>query len=275
MRNSATAVRGLYNCDGSTSIYNNIVWDNTATAHIVKSNLPSRCCIQNWDGGGFGNIGADPRFGDAVGPANPTWTDFDFRLLLDSLCIDTGQTLGDVTLDIDGTPRPLRGKFLDRASSFAPLCDIGAYEFDWIWRGGIRFEHTGDAWNTEDLRYDYQRVHSESYGSPYAVAANEAKYTPASYYLNRMTLPYSPQKVEIVKVVLWAREIGLTLHPRFGKTSLNRGFADSRRRSRAGDDPPTTQAQPAALFTTASAELQQDRIAFAFRRRPPRTTPLP
>ena len=55
---------GLYQCVGS--ITNCIIWDNDGD-QLYDSSTPTYSCIQDWTGGGIGNIDADPNF---VDPAN-------------------------------------------------------------------------------------------------------------------------------------------------------------------------------------------------------------
>lgn len=113
--NSATASGGgLYQCLGA--IRNCIVWMNSAPENpqIGVSAAPAWSCIQDWPGGGEGNIPFDPRLTG------------DFHLLADSPCIDAG---GAVTLshDLGGDSRPYDASPLPKGdgSDF----DIGADEF--------------------------------------------------------------------------------------------------------------------------------------------------
>jgi len=80
---------GLFGCSGQ--IVNCIVWDNSAPqeAQLSQSSVPSHSCIQNWTGGGAGNISDNPLF--AIGPLG------DYCLSsraagqpADSPCIDAG-----------------------------------------------------------------------------------------------------------------------------------------------------------------------------------------
>lgn len=84
---------GIYCCDAS--IVNCIVWGNFAGAtgeQIESSATPSFSCVQDWAGGGVGNIAEDPRFVDPDGRDGKlsTYGDNDYRLLPDSPCIDAG-----------------------------------------------------------------------------------------------------------------------------------------------------------------------------------------
>jgi len=110
VNNSATREGGgLYLCG---NIENNIVWSNSAPngAQLNDScSMPTYCCIQDWTGGGEGNISSDPNFGD---PANG-----DFHLKPDSACIDAGCPIDGVTEDFEGDSRPFGSGF-----------DIGADE---------------------------------------------------------------------------------------------------------------------------------------------------
>jgi hypothetical protein len=95
---AAVAGGGLYGCDGA-AIRNCIVWNNAAPAHsqLDAPTTPSYCCIENWGGGGVGNIAANPGVAD---PANG-----DFHLTVPSPCIDAGGA-GGPDLDFEGQKRP-------------------------------------------------------------------------------------------------------------------------------------------------------------------------
>jgi len=101
---------GLSGCNGT--IINCIIWQNTADqgAQLDASATPSYCCIQDWTGGGSGNISDNPRL---VEPESD-----DFHLQPDSPCIDIGNSIPVLTEDIEGDLRPLGSGY-----------DIGADEF--------------------------------------------------------------------------------------------------------------------------------------------------
>ena len=92
---------GLRCCDGF--IINCIIWGNSAPngSQIYDyCSPPFYSCIQDWTGGGRGNMAAEPRF---VDPANRN-----YRLQFDSPCIDNGTIyylLGEYNTDIDGECR--------------------------------------------------------------------------------------------------------------------------------------------------------------------------
>ncbi|NQT84093.1 hypothetical protein HQ563_13790, partial [bacterium] len=156
-RNSATEDGGgLYLCSGD--IANCIIWGNMAPAdaQLANSSVPTYSCIQDWDGGGEGNIALDPQFVDPNGPDNNfnTYEDNDYRLLPDSPCVDEGtnSALTPPGLDLDGNLRIARWKY----PIFA-IVDMGAYEynsrpfavthFDFVtipWPGGRRL-----TWNSQ------------------------------------------------------------------------------------------------------------------------------
>jgi len=80
--NSANSGGGLFYCDGF--ILNCIIWgDSAATgSQIDELTTPVFSCIQNWEGGGEGNIKDDPIFVNLLAG--------DFHLTDDSPCIDAG-----------------------------------------------------------------------------------------------------------------------------------------------------------------------------------------
>jgi hypothetical protein len=107
---------GLSACNGI--IRSCIILRNTvpfAGAQLHASTDPVYSCIQDWTGGGEGNISEDPRFVDAGNG--------DFRLRADSPCIDAGFNSLDLPeFDIAGMHRIMfGGKSL--------TVDMGAYEF--------------------------------------------------------------------------------------------------------------------------------------------------
>jgi parallel beta-helix repeat protein len=117
------------------SITNCIVWGNIAERYPqLYSTIPSYSCVQDWTGGGVGNIDADPCFAEAGAwywDDNGTpdyrrddfwvWVDGDYRLWEDSPCIDAGDpnyVAGANETDLDGKPRVIGGRI-----------DMGAYEY--------------------------------------------------------------------------------------------------------------------------------------------------
>ena len=101
---------GLSDCNGS--IINCIIWQNTANqgAQLHASSTPSYSCIQNWVGGGTGNISDNPQLVDPAGG--------DFHLQSYSPCKDIGAFIPGLTEDFEGDSRP-------QGSGY----DIGADEF--------------------------------------------------------------------------------------------------------------------------------------------------
>jgi parallel beta-helix repeat protein len=102
--NSAADEGGaIYNCVGP--ITNCIIWGNTALTNpqIYGSLTVKYSCIQDWTGGGEGNIDGDPCLVDD--------TAGDYHLRWDSDCINAGDPAGNYTgqTDIDGDPRVLYG----------------------------------------------------------------------------------------------------------------------------------------------------------------------
>jgi len=105
----------------NTQIVNCIIWANDAPEfpQVNTYNLPTYCCIQDWAGGGVGNLAADPRFVDAANG--------DFHLRPDSPCIDAGGDVPGLTSDFDGNPRPFDAWPASRGDGSG--FDIGAYEY--------------------------------------------------------------------------------------------------------------------------------------------------
>ncbi len=112
-------------CAGT--ITNCVIWGNEAYAgtQLKDSSQPTYSCIQDWTGGGDGNIAEDPRFVDPDGPDDDreTHEDNDYRLLPDSPCIDTGFNHLDLPAkDIAGMRRIMYG-------GKSLTVDMGAYEY--------------------------------------------------------------------------------------------------------------------------------------------------
>jgi hypothetical protein len=111
---------GVYRSQGS--ITNCIVWGNIADEYPqLYSTIPSYSCVQDWTGGGLGNIDADPCFTEPGYWDAGAWVEGDYRLLGGSLCIDAGDPnyLPEPNeTDLDGNPRVINGRI-----------DMGAYEY--------------------------------------------------------------------------------------------------------------------------------------------------
>ncbi len=126
--NSAESGGGLCAC--RKGIRNCIIWGNTATdgMQISDSADPLYCCVQDWTGGGTGNVTGDPLF---VNPAGG-----DYRLQDGSPCIDKGVSyywFAWPQRDLDGNCR-LAGSGVD----------MGCYEF------GASVDLDGDLLSDED-----------------------------------------------------------------------------------------------------------------------------
>jgi len=109
---------GIYTCHGT--VRNCIVWQNTPSVSQVYDTTATYCCIQNWTGGGAGNISLDPRVVNAAGG--------DFHLRSDSPCIDAGCRISGLIRDFEGDVRPLDGSGFTRGDGSD--YDIGADEFE-------------------------------------------------------------------------------------------------------------------------------------------------
>jgi len=119
---------GLYPKYGT--ILNCIVWGNSAAEEeqISGAVSPTYSCIQDWTGGGEGNISSYPDFVDADGPDNDpeTYQDNNYHLWPYSPCIDAGKNedwMKDA-LDLDGNPRVCDGD-----GDAIAVVDMGAYEY--------------------------------------------------------------------------------------------------------------------------------------------------
>ncbi len=123
--NKADEGGGLHRCQ--PTIASCVIWANTATIgpHLVECAIPTFSCVQDWMGGGEGNIATDPGFIDPDGRDDDptTFEDNDFRLSLHSPCIDAGRNEEWMwnAVDLLGDPRILRV-----ISSLT--VDMGAYE---------------------------------------------------------------------------------------------------------------------------------------------------
>jgi hypothetical protein len=119
-QNSAASYGGgLDDCSGT--VRNCIVWQNTApSGSQLYFCIPSYSCIQDWTGGGTGNISSDPQLAN---PANG-----DFHLEPTSPCIDAGCYVPDLTEDFEGDSRPYDAVTWETRGDGSDF-DIGADEF--------------------------------------------------------------------------------------------------------------------------------------------------
>ncbi len=132
---------GLWSCTGT--IRNCIIWGNAPTnqPQLSQSSQPTYCCVQNWVGGGEGNIGLNPHF---VDPENG-----DFQLQSWSPCIDSG----DPSSNYFDEPQPT-GLRIDmgaygntpEATSKSPDTDSDGLPDDWElrWFGNLGLDAASD-----------------------------------------------------------------------------------------------------------------------------------
>jgi hypothetical protein len=115
--NSALWAGGVYYCVGT--IRNCIIWQNAPWEQVSDSVVPTYSCIQDWTGGGTGNISEYPEF---IDPGNG-----DFHLRPFSPSIDAGRDIPGLTQDFEGDTRPYDGTSEPRGdgSDF----DMGADEY--------------------------------------------------------------------------------------------------------------------------------------------------
>lgn len=118
------------------SIANSIIWDSNNKIINTDPGITTvnYSCIQDWDGGGFGNIVNDPLFADPNGPDGILGTEDDnLRLLPGSPCIDAGDNDAvheGITTDLDGLPRFYDDpNTIDTGDGTPPIVDMGAHEF--------------------------------------------------------------------------------------------------------------------------------------------------
>ena len=128
----------------TVDISNSVIWGNSGNPDsgaevTVPSNRPhtiEHSCIDGLPKSyvGTGNTESDPRFRDPLGPDRiPATEDDDFRLTAASPCVDAGNNdllTMDRQFDLDGRPRQIDAPLTpDTGNGFAPIVDMGAYEF--------------------------------------------------------------------------------------------------------------------------------------------------
>lgn len=132
---------GVAYCDARIS--NCVIWGNTAPRggnQIYESRAPSFSCIQDWSGGGEGNVADDARFVDGAGG--------DYHLQGESPCIDAGANYHWLTWpqhDLDGKCRLVGARV-----------DMGCYEFDSSpdSDGDLLCDSDEDLWGSNPLAED-------------------------------------------------------------------------------------------------------------------------
>ncbi|MDP2895186.1 MAG: right-handed parallel beta-helix repeat-containing protein [bacterium] len=148
---------GLSYCTGT--IRNCIIWGNAPTnlPQLSGSSEPTYSCVQNWVGGGEGNINLNPYF---VDPENG-----DFHLLSWSPCIDSG----DPSSYFWDEPQPNGGRIdmgaygnTPEATSKSPDTDSDGLPDDWElhWFGNLGLDAASDPdgdriLNLMDYRYGW------------------------------------------------------------------------------------------------------------------------
>jgi len=143
-------------------IRNCIIWGNPTTdgSQLAPWSTATYSCIQDWTGGGEGNISEDPHFASG------------YRLSPDSLCIDAGMNEDWMweAVDADGNPRILQGKT-------SMTVDMGAYEYvseppprkTWHVDGSVPRSGDGSTWETA-LKTVQEGIDRASHGDTVAVA---------------------------------------------------------------------------------------------------------
>ena len=127
-----------YATDNTGGVYggydwrNNIIWGNYSPSdpQVSPSAQFTYCCVQDWTGGGDGNINSNPQFvrdGAWTGePGNSDWIEGDYHLRTSSPCVDGGCLVTDVTNDCDGDVRGFNSAPMPRGDGSD--YDIGADE---------------------------------------------------------------------------------------------------------------------------------------------------
>jgi hypothetical protein len=131
---------GLSGCYGTLS--NCIIWGNLHTFHVDdqldQSSIPTYSCIQNWKGGGVGNISSDPLFAVAANEdyhlksQSGRWDSDALQWVTDTVtspCIDAGMWEG--TVSDNGTPS-------DPDDDFLLISDPNALWQNEMWPHGKR-----------------------------------------------------------------------------------------------------------------------------------------
>lgn len=123
--NNSAQIGGAIN-DFEGTILNSIFWLNfdVEGKQIKNSSNPSYSCIQNWEGGGIGNITEDPLFIDPP---------FDFHLSKYSPCINSGTKSELIPFDMEGDTRPLGVGFDMGADEFQNFNYITLFEMANVW----------------------------------------------------------------------------------------------------------------------------------------------
>ena len=146
--------RGLENC--TDSISNSIIWGN-GMDQLIGCFVPSYCDIQDWTGGGTGNISADPNFVNEMTG--------DYHLSVSSPCIDAGDPNGLYAgqFDIDGDSRVMGSNV-----------DMGADEVSRVWYvdGSVASSGDGRMWQTA-FKYLDEALSAASVNEEVWVAAGE------------------------------------------------------------------------------------------------------
>jgi hypothetical protein len=133
---------GVYRC--KAAIRNCIIWGNSAPqdAQVHDSGVMAYSCIQDWMGGGEGNIAFAPHFVDAVNE--------DFHLRPWAPCVDAG----DPASPFGNEPEPNGGRIdmgaygnTPEATSKSPDTDSDSLPDDWElgWFKSLQQEGVGDA----------------------------------------------------------------------------------------------------------------------------------
>ncbi len=201
---------GLYDCTRWSMIRNCIIWQNTANsggAQFDDCNTPSYSCIQDWTGGGTGNISDNPQL---VDPANG-----DFHLLPSSPCIDAGGTV-TLTQDFEGNPRPWDGTSETRGDGSD--YDIGADEY-YIPTTHITeytFDLSVEGWSFLPISSLYFSAASSSYtGGRIGISSANDPTSRLGMWIGPVDIPYMAGNVYRARFVVSSSQATASQNPQF------------------------------------------------------------
>ncbi len=149
---------GLESCQGT--IRNCIIWGNRGDSQMSHCTTPTYSCIQDWTGGGEGNIPHYPCF---VDEANG-----DYHLRTWSPCVDAGDLQSDYSLE----PEPNGGRIDMGAYGNTPQATSASPDADWYVSASAPPSGNGQSWKTA-FRAIQEGINAASEGHVVVVAGGE------------------------------------------------------------------------------------------------------